>query len=272
MKGKARCPYCKKSVIIDVPDGSSGEQVTTCPNCGMKFKVNVDGEKYSWENEAPMIHPSMHLKTKSMKPVIAGILLIVTLLLGMVLSAVFFSGVSIIESAHINCTFNGTVVDDNGNPLEGVTVSVINHPEISNVTTKDNGKFSLSNITAGKQTLQLTKEGYKTTNIKVIVLPQNIESENFVMKEGSGEISTESLLAKIFIDYAPWISSIILVMSIISGIGGVASLIRKYFPITIIGSVAGFFTIIGIPLGIIAIVLLLLSKDEFESKPREMKY
>lgn len=270
MKGKSRCPHCKESVVVDVPDGLSGEQVVTCPNCGMKFKVNVD-EKYSWESEAPMIHPSVHLKTRSMKPAIAGILLIITLIFGVILSAAIFSSVSLIESAHIDCTFKGKVVDDNGNPLEGVTVSLLNHPEISNVT-NDKGKFSLSNITAGKQTLHLTKEGYKTTNIKVIVLPQNIESEKFVMEEGSGEVSTESLSAKILINYAFWISSLVLVMSIITGIGGIASLMRKYFPMTVIGSVTGFFTIVGIPLGIIALVLLLISKDEFESEPKEVKY
>ena len=258
---------------MEVPDGATGEQITKCPNCGAQFKVNVD-EKYSWEEKTPIVPPSLHLKPHSSKPMIAGILLLIIFILGIIMSAAIFFAFDFMGDADIKGTFEGEVVDINGNPLEGVTVSVVGYPEIYDVT-DEKGKFSLSNITTGEQTLKLTKEGYKTVNMKVFVLPWSFSIEKFVMKEGSGEVSQESLIIKIF-DFAPLLSSVILISSIIAAIGGIAALLKKHFIIAAIGSIfgiiAGLFTIIGIPLGIAAIILLLLSKEEFEVMPKEVKY
>ena len=273
MQGKTKCPHCKEKVIVEVPDGSTGEQITQCPNCGAQFKVNVD-EKYSWEEKTPIVPPSLHLKPRSSKPMIVGILLIIIFILGTITSTAIFFAFDFMEDANIKGTFEGEVVDVYGNPLEGVTVSVLNNPEVYDVTDA-RGKFSLSNITSGKQIIQLTKEGYKTLIVEVFVLPWSIQIEKFVMKEGSGEVSEESLIIKIF-NFAPLLSSIIFISSIIAATGGIVALMRKYFFLAIIGSIfgiiAGFFTLIGIPLGIAALILLLLSKEEFEVKPKEVKY
>lgn len=273
MQGKTKCPHCKEKVLVEVPDGSTGEQITQCPNCGVEFKVDID-EKYSWEEKTPIVPPSLHLKPRSFKPMIVGILLLIIFILGIIASTLLVFVYDFTEKANIESTFEGEVVDIHGDPLEGVTVSVLHHPEIANVTNVK-GKFSLSNITTGKQTVQFTKEGYKTLQMEVFVLPLNINIEKFVMKEGSGEIAEKSLLIKIF-DNAHWVYIPLVIFSVIAAIGGVVALMKKYFILALLGSIfgiiAGFFTLIGIPLGIAALILLLLSKEEFEVKPKEVKY
>jgi len=273
MKGKSRCPHCKESVVVDVPDGLSGEQVVTCPNCGMKFKVNVD-EKYSWESEAPMIHPSVHLKTRSMKPVIAGILLVIIFLSGIAMSGILLFSLDSLSNINVPSEFEGKVVDSGGKALESINVSVVGHPEIHAVT-DSNGKFLIKNITSGKQTLIFTGDGYGNLTAKVFVLPWNITLpyDKFVM--GNEQREQKSLIIKVF-DLRVALSAFIIAMSTAALVGGIAAIARKRFGIALIGAVlgtiSGMFTVVGIVLGIIAIVLLLLSKDEFESKPREVKY
>ena len=275
MKGKARCPHCKESVIVEVPDGATGEQIVTCPNCGMKFRVDVN-EKYSWEEEAPIIHPAVHIKPKSMKPVIAGILLIIIFISGIAMSGVLLLSFDSLNKVSMPSEFKGKVVDESGKALEGIQIEVAGHPEL-NTTTDEKGYFIIKNITSGKQELHLTGEGYKSLNAEIFVLPWNITiySEKFVMKEGNGEIEQKSLIIKLF-EFGPLLSSIIIVLSVGALIGGILAITRKYFVIamigTVIGIIAGFFTLIGIVLGLAALILLLISKDEFESKPKEVKY
>ena len=66
MKGKAKCPHCQQKAVVEVPFETTGTAVVTCPNCDMSFKVNVD-EPYSWEEDAPLINTSIHIKPKSLK-------------------------------------------------------------------------------------------------------------------------------------------------------------------------------------------------------------
>ncbi len=275
MKGKARCPHCRESVVVEVPDGATGEQVVTCPNCGMKFRVNVN-EKYSWEEEAPMIHPSVHLKPKSMKPVIAGILLVIIFLSGIGISGILLFSFDTLGKMDTPSEFRGRVVDEGGHPLEGIKVEVIGHPGSDAVTDK-NGYFILKNITSGEQELYITAEGYKNLTAKVFVLPMNITIpyEKFVMERGSGEIEQKGLLMRV-LELGPLLAASLTVLSIVALVGGIMAIIRKYFIIGVIGAVvgtiAGLFTIIGFVLGIIALALIIVSKDEFESKPKEVKY
>ena len=70
-------------------------------------------------------------------------------------------------------------------------------------------------------------------------------------------------------------SAVFAVLFLLVGLGFMAgqawswmlALLRKYFVFAVVGAVcgiiAGFFSIVGIPLGIIALVLLLISKEEF---------
>jgi len=275
MKGKAKCPHCKQKVVVEVPLETTGTEVVTCPNCDMQFKVNVD-EPYSWEEDAPLIHPSMHIKPKSMKIPIASLLLIIVFLLGIVISGALFFSMDIIEDADRSSQYNGKVVDTNGDSLAGVDVSVIDHPEWTTIT-DDNGKFSFSNITSGKRTLQFMLDGYITLEAEVFVLPWDVSipQEQFTMKNGSGANEDKTLIVRV-LELGPILAGVVIILSAIALAGAIMALMRIHFPIVVLGAVcgivAGFFSIIGIPLGIVALILILLAKEEFQGTPTEMKY
>jgi len=275
MKGKAKCPHCKQKVVVEVPLETTGTEVVTCPNCDMQFKVNVD-EPYSGEEDAPLIHPSMHIKPKSMKIPIASLLLIIVFLLGIVISGALFFSMDIIEDADRSSQYNGKVVDTNGDSLAGVDVSVIDHPEWTTIT-DDNGKFSFSNITSGKRTLQFMLDGYITLEAEVFVLPWDVSipQEQFTMKNGSGANEDKTLIVRV-LELGPILAGVVIILSAIALAGAIMALMRIHFPIVVLGAVcgivAGFFSIIGIPLGIVALILILLAKEEFQGTPTEMKY
>jgi uncharacterized Tic20 family protein len=140
-----------------------------------------------------------------------------------------------------------------------------------NAVTDSNGKFLIKNVTSGEQKLRFTGEGYKYLTAEVFVLPWNITftSEEFVMQKGDGEIKQKSLIIKMF-EFGPVLSAFIIIVSVVILMGGIMAIARKYFIISFIGAVLG--TIVFIPLGIAALVLLILSKEEFETGPKEVKY
>ncbi|MFO8133847.1 MAG: carboxypeptidase-like regulatory domain-containing protein [Thermoplasmatota archaeon] len=265
MKGKARCPHCRQNVVVEVPDGASGEQVTTCPQCGMEFRVNVD-EQYSWEAETPPIHPSVHLDKHSWKPVVAGVILIVICLLGMMIAGALLFSLDTLTDTGMASTYTGTVVDEEGSKLAGVNVTV--EDTGMTATTDGAGAFTLSNISGGKHTLVFTSAGYKTLRAEVFVLPWDITlpAQDFTMEQGTGSTSQRGLML-VVLDLAPVLAVGILALSIVALVGGILALLRKHFVIAVVGAVcgiiAGFFSIVGIPLGIVALVLLLISREEF---------
>ena len=265
MKGKARCPHCRQNVVIEVPDGASGEQVTTCPQCGMDFRVNVD-ERYSWEEETPPIHPSVHLDKHSLKPVVAGVLLIVIFLLGTIMAGALLFSLDTLTDTGMTSTYSGTVVDEDGSKLAGVNVTI--EGTTLATTTDGSGDFKFANITGGEHTLVFTSPGYKTLRAEVFVLPWDIPlpTQDFTLEPGTGTTSQRGLML-VVLDLAPALAVGILALSVVALIGGILALLRKYFVFAVVGAVcgiiAGFFSIVGIPLGIIALVLLLISKEEF---------
>ena len=265
MKGKARCPHCRQNVVVEAPDGASGEQVTTCPQCGMDFRVNVD-EQYSWEEETPPIHPSVHLDKHSWKPVVAGVILIVIFLLGTVIAGALLFSLDTLTETGMASTYTGTVVDEEGSKLAGVTVTV--EDAATTATTDGSGEFTLSNISGGKHTLVFTSAGYKTLRAEVFVLPWDITlpAQDFTMEQGTGSTSQRGLMLMV-LDLAPALAVGILALSAVALVGGILALLRKHFVFAVVGAVcgiiAGFFSIVGIPLGIVALVLLLISREEF---------
>lgn len=267
MKGKARCPHCRQNVVVEVPDGASGEQVVTCPQCGMDFRVNVD-ERYSWEEETPSIHPSVHLDTRSLKPVVAGVLLIVIFLLGAAMAGALLFSMDTMTDTGMTGSYSGTVVDEGGDGMMDVNVSVAGTNLTA--TTDASGEFTLTNVSGGKQTLVFSKPGYKTLRAEVFVLPFDIAvpAQDFSMEPGQETESTSQRgMIVTVLDLAPVLAGGIVALSVVALVGGILAILRKHFVVAVIGAVcgtiAGFFSIIGIPLGIIALVLLLISKEEF---------
>ena len=131
--------------------------------------------------------------------------------------------------------------------------------------TDKEGYFSI-NLSSGKHRILIEKEGYISKNISIGVFPiKSIFRQKFVMKEGEGEERQKSITA-FAIDILPMMALAIIIISIPALIGGIFCLLRKYRFIAIIGAFFGIFSIgffIGTVLSIIALILILTSREDF---------
>ncbi len=259
MRGKTRCPYCNKQVIVEVPDGAVGLQKTKCPNCGMNIVVDVKGKEEKKE-ESFVIHPLVK-KEKTSKPMIAGTLLVIVFVTGILLgSFILLSQESIFKGYG---EYKAKVFDEEGKPLQGVKAYLDNKTVVSD----KEGIIHFSNVSAGKHILWLYKEGYKSMKIKVLVLPwRNFLTDKFKMEKGNGTIERKSFLytASLFL---PYLAFGIIIVSIPALIGAIFCFLRKQALIALICSIFGIFSIgpffIGSILSIVALALIVLSRDEF---------
>lgn len=272
MKGKTKCPYCGKYVIIEVPDGATGLQTVTCPNCGMKIKVNVEEHEAlnlpsTTENESP-IHPTIRKIKPSSKPMLAGALLLTVFLLGVVMGGVILTHENILS--HGFGDYTAKVIDNDGHAIEGVVVTI--EDENISVTSDENGEFFFENISAGKHVIDLKKEGYASIKAEIFVLPIKYPIKSkFVMEKGEGTENEKGIILRA-INALPIISTAIIIISFLPLIGAIFCFMRKYFFMAIISSIIGIFSIgffIGSILSIVALIILLLSRNEFEG---EVKY
>lgn len=266
MKGKTRCPYCGENIVVEVPDGVTGLQTVTCPNCGMKIKVNVTADEEPIIEYSP-IHPTVKKIKKSEKTTLAAILLIISFILGISMGAILISQHNLLYEGMGE--IKGIVVDEHGKELYNVTIYV--DGQALERSDKD-GKFIIKNISAGEHTLIFEKEGFKRLVVKTFVFPSSISvSEKYTLPRGDGEIEIKSL-SLYAVKFLPIFSYAVIIISIMPLIGGIFCLMRKHFIVVVISSVFGIFSfgfIVGSLLSIIALILVLLSKNEFEE---EIKY
>ncbi len=262
MQGKTRCPYCNKNVIVEVPDGATGIQKTKCPNCGLTIKVDVTEKEESFETP---IHPLVRQKP-SPKPLIAGALLIVVFLLGVAMGA--FMLLSENEALRGTGMYEGMVVDGQKEPLPDVAIYLVDDGMKKMAETDEKGYFIISNLSAGKHRIILKKEGYVTKNVTIGVFPfKSFIKERFTLQKGNGTENKKALSAWFF-DILPIFASAIIILSIPPLIGSIFCFMRKYEIVAIIGAIFGIFSMgffIGTVLSIIALVLILLSREEFRA-------
>jgi hypothetical protein len=76
------------------------------------------------------------------------------------------------ESATGNTTLSGQVQDDDENPVDNVTVSIID----TNLTTKTDseGKYSFKSVPVGVNEVQFSKEGYKRVRVRMILFSKDL--------------------------------------------------------------------------------------------------
>jgi len=120
---------------------------------------------------------------KSIKPTIAGYLLLITFFLNLLLPTTYFLLIYNIETATGETTLKGQIKDTENNPVANVSVSIVN----SNLSTNTDidGKYRFENIPVGEHEIRYIKAGYR--QIKVIktmfskdLLSQNDETDNII--------------------------------------------------------------------------------------------
>ena len=256
------------------------EHVVPSGNGGAPYEIH-----HHYYYEPPRPKPS-----RSSKPGIAGALLILTTIFGLI--ATFFMVGAGIFMGNADESFEfwgadnsgdvaGTVEYLNGTPAENVTISVMGEDIVTQ--TDDGGNYILFNVPTGNQKIQVEKEGYNTIIYKKFVGTEDFQwngnsgsghnsdgnNQDFTITPGDRTLDRGS--------YPPWgmisgfllfCAILIFIFSIISLFGAYHSFKRKKFSVAIAGAIVGIFTVIGIIFSLIALFILIISRNEF-SKSEE---
>jgi len=281
MRGKTTCPQCGEKYSLEIPDDSTGTYSTTCPSCDYSFKIDL-GEKINLNNdETPLIPPSLHLKPRSRKPQIAGVFLIITFLVGILLwGPLFLDHETFIREASTqgqwNVSVQGKIVNETGVSLSNVTVYL--EDENQTVLTGTTGRFILENVPWGYHLLHLSREDFNTTHITIFVLPYNLQEtqKEYTLVKGDSEMTLDSQMVEDMNPYIPPLAFLFLVFSVVALLGGLFSLQRKMLPLALLGAILGIFTLglffIGFILSIAALILIVYSRFEFGGRKNEIVY
>ena len=240
---------------------------------------------------------------KSNKPKIAGSLLVIAAVLGMLFSVLMIGSGFFIEDAddwmiigENKIDIEGKVLDSDQTVIEGVEVSIEGTDQ--SAITDSTGYYKINNIEAGYHEIRIDKEGYETItfesflpffsigfnddNKKVYGAGQleikDGKEFDFIMDEGTGAVTygrdedtTDKLLEGVH-GTLTIIGIIVLICSIIALIGGISSIKRGNYSLAIVGGIAGIFSfgfLFGTILAVIALLLLILSSDSFKRDLKE---
>jgi hypothetical protein len=233
-------------------------------------------------------------KGRSSKPTIAGALLILAAILGMIAGfAIISFGIS---AGDMDEGFDfwgmgedgdvtGKVTFLNGTPVENATISIVNE-NIETLTDSD-GNYILYNVPPGNYELRVEYEGYNTFVKKIYVSPSqvNMDPENNDGDNSNGNVHNFELTpGNEVIErgmHPPWAflqgllifcAIITVIFSLITFVGGYYALKRRKFTIALAGAILGIFTIGGTLFAIIALFILIIAKKEFNNEVTQPQF
>ncbi len=268
MKGRTTCPNCKHEFEVDVPDDKDKCEAV-CPKCDKKFSIqpkcsdSKSNDECSWEEHGePRKTVLSKIKPRTQKPIIAAILLVCVFSLG-ITTAVFseafvISSTDLASGIGLKGTVEILVTDQSNNSIEDINIVLDNYSG----KTDENGLFSAKNVELGIHTLQLFGEGYKTQSREIVVTPFFNTESTLKMEEGDGLLDTKEF-------DSTGCTLILAIFSVFALLGTITCLKRHHIDVAYAGSLIGIlsfgFFFIGSILSIIAFVLIMKSKEEFEN-------
>jgi len=267
MKGRIECPECKHEFVLDIPaDGKKHEAV--CPKCKKKFiirtkcspKESEDG-CYWEEYGEPRKTILSSIKPKTNRPKIAAIILVCVFALGLTTAA--FSDMFIESSLDVASSFGMTgtveihVTNQTNKSIENIQVNI---EGVDSVKKTGNGSYLAENVEVGIREITITSLEYSNLTQEILVTPFFKSYHKIKMKKG---IDNE----KNYFDTTSC-SIILMIFSVFALLGAVASLKREHFDVAVAGSIISIFSfgffMIGSILSVIAFIIVMKSKEEFE--------
>lgn len=267
MKGRTICPKCKHEFILDVPKDCEKHKVV-CPKCENNFNIRAippnqkSNDECTWEEYGePRKTILSAIKRKTNRPKIASILLICVFILGLtnsVFSETFIStSMDVASGIGLKGSIKIQVTDMSNNSLENINIEL---NEI-NGTTNQKGIFYKEDIELGIQTLKISSNKYENQTNEILITP-------FFSTESTIKLENGSSNKKSNYD-ATGCSIIFAIFSIFALLGAITSLKRQHLDVSIVGSLIGIFTFgfffIGSILSIIAFIIIMRARDEFEN-------
>ena len=273
MKGRILCPECSHEFIAEAEPGVHEIQVQ-CPRCNHPFQVKVGShcdpseeqspdECYWEEHGEPRKTSLSSMKPRTDKPMISSILLIIVVIIGfgsavapegfLVSPLSLLSTVGISESAEIR------VIDIQGQPVPDASIIT---PDGATYEFNSSGIVSIPDISLGRQTLTMLWD-IKTKSVEIFVFPFTFSSYEIVVEDVPASATVTDAQGDL-----SWCSGILIILSVITFLGAISSMRRRHSDVALVCSIIGIFTIgfffIGSILAIIAFILILYSKEEFD--------
>ena len=269
MKGRTTCPKCKHEFVLDVPDAHDKHDVV-CPKCSHKFIIKTklykgkSGEDCTWEEHGePRKTILSAIKPFTDRPMMAAILLAAVFALGITTAAFSDNFIETSLDALSNTGMTGTVefyvINQSNQMLENVEITI---DGISG-STDENGMCIFENVTIGIKNAEvyLPDSEYNTQTREILVIPVFVSSNEITMHEGADE------------DIVPFdalgCSIVMLIFSVFALLGSLSCLKRQTIDLAIAGSIIGIFVfgffMVGSILSIIALIMIITSREEFQN-------
>jgi hypothetical protein len=267
MKGRTSCPKCKNEFVLDIPDDGKKHEIT-CPKCKEKFTIKTkcddtnDKECYWEEHGEPRKTILSSIRPKTNKPTIAAILLICVFAIGIttaVFSEAFIeTSLNVAKDMGLKGDVSISITNITNTSIENATISIAGRTGYSN----ENGIFYINEIEPGIKTVNISKTNYTTHTQEILVTPFFISESTVKLKEGIGQAEKTKFDAM-------GCTFILAVFSVLALIGVITCFRRQHVDVAIAGSFIGIFTfgffLIGSIISIIAFVIIIKSRDEFEN-------
>ncbi len=214
------------------------------------------------------------------KPKLAALLLIVVFFLGLANSATNIAYANEVVSSDaldssesvVAITISGSVMDfDTTLPIGDADVNIIDTGE--STVTNPEGFYVIENVPTGEHTIIVSATGFQTVNKKVKLTPAPERIINFELQKGSGTVyvdETSDTGEEVDEDEEDrgwsFIGFLTLIFAILALLGAYLAFNQYMFWVC---STTAFFGVlsfgfgVGMFLGIIAMILILVSKDKF---------
>ncbi|MBW3583788.1 MAG: carboxypeptidase-like regulatory domain-containing protein [Euryarchaeota archaeon] len=220
---------------------------------------------------------------RSMKPVAAAIILFFVAVFDGYMGLSFLLADDLLEDTITSmegpATFDGLVTSTDGEPLGGVTITLVEAQVDTNRTgtmevTNDTGRYAFEGIEPGIYTFRYEAMNHTTLLYKVPVFGDELGPLGELARVGDVELEpgegeeTRSMVEE-FRGIQTGLGWVIIIIAVVVTAAGVAALKRRAFPLAVTGSVLGMIMLLNLiaaGLSLIALVLVLMSRKEFFSR------
>ncbi|MEM4728951.1 MAG: carboxypeptidase-like regulatory domain-containing protein [Thermoplasmata archaeon] len=196
---------------------------------------------------------------RSLKPAIAGVLLLIAASAGFVTSGRYIGAPHLPWLLGSHGELTGEIKNESGGGIQNATVCVLELRTVSNET----GYFRLSGVPTGRQEVVVEADGYKKLRFITLVYEAPVKL-SLKLKEGNGTEVVDEHPQQVSSLYT--CGALTLVFSVVALGGAFSAMRRKRYTIALTGAMVGLalppFPIATV-LCLTAIALLIFSRGEF---------
>ncbi len=228
----------------------------------------------------------------SQKPGIAGALLIICGIIGILFGTVLLATAPFVDELIDNNwsaatrVIRGRVTTVNGTPIANATITV--HDDNLTVTTNASGAYVIHGVPVGYCEITVEKTGYRTVRYKTFIVEKGTGGSqpgskvetgddvelDFTLRKGAGTRTYGVPVATFARMGMTIFGAISLFFALVALVGGLYALKRRKLWLVVLGSILGFLSVgfaIGSILALVALFIAILARKEFARSKRSQK-